>query len=39
VVEHANVIGRPHEEATVEAAKERTPASVAAEEADAAVEA
>jgi len=39
VVEHANVIGRPHEEATVEAAKERTPASEAAEEADAAVEA
>ncbi|MDQ3766246.1 MAG: trigger factor [Actinomycetota bacterium] len=39
VVEHANVIGRPHDGATVEAAQEQTPASEAAEEADAAVEA
>ncbi|MBA2273679.1 MAG: trigger factor [Actinobacteria bacterium] len=39
VVEHANVIGRPHDGSTVEAAKEQTPASEAAEEADAAVEA
>lgn len=39
VVEHANVIGRPHDGSTVESAEEQSPASEAAEEADAAVEA
>ncbi|MDQ3751486.1 MAG: trigger factor [Actinomycetota bacterium] len=39
VVEQANVIGRPHDGSTVETAEEQSPASEAAEEADAAVEA
>ncbi|MDQ3783312.1 MAG: trigger factor [Actinomycetota bacterium] len=39
VVDRANVIGRPHDGSTVEAAKEQTPVSEAGEEADAAVEA
>lgn len=39
VVDHANVIGRPHYGSTVEEGTEPTPASEAAEEADAAVEA